>query len=90
MDKHLGPFQCNFVTADVQSLYTNIPQNKGLEAPRKMYDRYDVTMPFEESNRLLELNLLHNDFVFDYQWFLQTSGTAMGKNMHPVCQYLHG
>ena len=68
-------------TADAQS--TNIQPNKGLEAPRKMYDKYDVSMPFEEINRLLELSLLHNDFLFNDQWFLQTSGTAMGKKYAP-------
>ena len=46
-----------------------------------MYDKYNVSIPFEEINRLFELR---NDFLFNDQWFLQTSGTAMGKNMHPV------
>ena len=46
-----------------------------------MYDEYDVSMPFVEINRLLELSLLYNDFLFNDQWFLQTSGTAMGKNL---------
>ena len=27
-----------------------------------MYDEYDVSMPFVEINRLLELSLLYNDF----------------------------
>ena len=63
----------------VQSLYTNIQPNKGFEALRKMVDKYDVSMLFQEINRLLELSLLHNDFVFDNRRFLQTSGTAMGK-----------
>ena len=71
------------ITADVQRLYINIQPNKGLEALRKMYDRYDVSMPFE-TNRLLELSLLHNDFLFNDQWFLQIFGTAMGKNTHLV------
>ena len=55
------PSNAILVTADVQSLYTNIQPNKGLEALRKMYDKYDVCMPFEEINRLLELSLLHNE-----------------------------
>ena len=71
------------VTADVQSLYTNIQSNKGLEAFKKMYAKYDVSIRFEEINRLLELSLLHNDFVFNDQWFLQISGTVMGKNCAP-------
>ena len=41
-------------------------------------------MQFEVINRLLELSLLHNDVLFTDQWFLQTSGTAMGKNMYSV------
>ena len=65
----------------MQSLYTNIQLNKGLESPRKMYDKYDVSMQFEKINRLLELSLLHNDFVFNDQWFLQTFATAMDKEI---------
>ena len=40
-------------------------------------------MPVEESNRLLGLSLLHNDLLFNDQWFLQTSGSAMGKKYAP-------
>ena len=54
----------------MQSLYTNIQPNKGLEALRNMYDEYDVSMPFEEFNRLLELSLMYNEFLFNDQWFL--------------------
>ena len=49
-----------------------------------MYDKYDISMQFDEINRLLKLSLLHNDFVFDDHCFLQIPDTAMGKNMHPV------
>ena len=44
-----------------------------------MYDEYDVIMAFEEISGLLELSSLHKDFVFNYQWFPQTFGTAIGK-----------
>ena len=77
------PSNAILVTANVQSLYTNIQPNNGLEALRKLYDKYDASMPFEEINRLLELSLFHNDFLFNDQWFLQTSGTAMGKKYAP-------
>ena len=62
-------------------LDTNIQPNKGIEALRKMYDKYDVSMPFKEINRLLELNSLHNDFLFYHQWFVQTVGTAMANKI---------
>ena len=74
----------------MQSLYTNIKPNKSLEALKKMYDTYDVSMQFEEIDRLLELSLLHNDFLFDDQGFLQTSYTAMGKVCTQFCQHKHG
>ena len=61
----------------------SIQPNKSLEALRKMYDRCDVSMPLEEINRLLELSLLHNEFVFNDQWVLHTSVTAMGKKYAP-------
>ena len=33
--------------------------------------------------KLLELGLKKNDFLFNGQWYLQTSGTAMGKKFAP-------
>ena len=39
---------------------------------RKMYDKCDVIY---EIIRLLELSLLHNDFLFNDQWFLTTMWT---------------
>ena len=40
-------------------------------------------MPIQEISRLLELSLLHNDFQFNNKWYLQISGTAMGKRYAP-------
>ena len=64
------PSNAILVTTDVQNLYTNIQPDEGLKALSKLHDKYDVTMPFEENNRLLELGLLHNDFLFNDYWFL--------------------
>ena len=50
------PSNAILFAADVQSLYTDIQSIKGLEALRQVYDKYDVSMPFEEINRLLSLN----------------------------------
>ena len=71
------------VTFDVESLYTNIQPGKGLEALEKVYKRAGLHMPLVEIKRLLELSLTHNDFQFDGQWYLQVSGTAMGKKYAP-------
>ena len=71
------------VTFDVESLYTNIQPEKGLEALEKIYRRSGISMPFDEIKRLLELSLNHNDFQFDNQWYVQVSGTAMGKRYAP-------
>ena len=48
-----------------------------------MYNGFDVSMPFEEIDMLLELSLLHNKFLFKDQLFPQTSGTAMDKEYAP-------
>ena len=71
------------VTCDVESLYTNIQPEKGLQALEKIYRRSGCSMPYTEIRRLLELSLTHNDFQFNGQWYLQVSGTAMGKRYAP-------
>ena len=71
------------VTFDVESLYTNIQPERGLEALQKIYSRSGISMPFDEIKRLLELSLNHNDFQFNNQWYVQVSGTAMGKKYAP-------
>ena len=35
-------------------------RDKGLEALKKMYHKFDVSIPFEEINRQLELSLLYS------------------------------
>ena len=45
-----------------------------------MYDKYDVSMLFDEINSLSELSLLRNDSLFHDQYFLQTTDTAIRKN----------
>ena len=71
------------VTCDVKSLYTNIQSQKGLKALERVYRKSELSMPFEEIKRLLEISLTHNDFEFNGQWYLQVSGTAMGKKYAP-------
>ena len=72
------------VTCDVESLYTNIQPHKGLEALDKVYRNSTIGLPmYDEVRELLEISLKHNDFQFDGQWYLQISGTAMGKKYAP-------
>ena len=72
------------VTLDVEAMYTNIDNEKGLEAVKNAF----ATNPSPRRSdqhilELLELNLKNNDFEFNDETFLQISGTAMGKKFAP-------
>lgn len=70
---------------DVESLYTNIETERGLEAVRKCLQRYpEEGRPDDSIIRLLELSLTKNDFGFNGRYFLQIKGTAMGKRFAPA------
>ena len=72
------------ITLDVDSLYTNIYNPDGLEAVQTCFMAHpQPNRPDPELQQLLELSLLHNDFNFNNEWFLQISGTAMGKKFAP-------
>ena len=71
------------VTFDVESLYTNIQPDRGLEALDKIYQKHQIPMPYEQIRDLLEINLKNNDFEFNNTFWLQKSGTAMGKKYAP-------
>lgn len=74
------------ITLDIESLYTNIQTADGLESVRKMFQKHPTAhclRPEKEILELLELNLNGNDFKFNDQWYLQVSGTAMGKKYAP-------
>ena len=72
------------VTIDVESMYTNIDHESGLAAVKKAFeDNPDPSRPDDEILKLLELSLKNNDFEFNGETFLQTSGTAMGKKFAP-------
>ncbi len=79
------PENALLVTLDVESLYTNIPINQGLNAVRNAFlkNSNSVTKQIQGILDLLELGLKNNDFQFNDQWYLQTSGTAMGKVFAP-------
>lgn len=71
-------------TMDVESLYTNIETDMGLEAIRNCFkNNPDPNRPDQDLLEILQINLERNDFQFDEKWFLQIKGTAMGKRFSP-------
>ena len=68
------------ITLDVESMYTNILHEKGLES---ITERFKSSYLDENILELLELCLNSNDFEFYGKWFLQNSGTTMGTKWSP-------
>lgn len=78
------PPNAYLISIDVQSMYTNIDNDSGLDAVRKTFNRHpDKSRPDKEILELLEIGLKRNDFTFNDQTYLQCSGTAMGKKWAP-------
>lgn len=74
-----------FFSMDVDSLYTNIDIPAGLQAVRKIFQKYpDPKRPDDELLHLLEINLKRNDLMFNGKFYLQIKGTAMGKQFTPA------
>ena len=72
------------VTLDVESMYTNIDNEGGLDAVKKAFIKNpDPLRSDEHILELLEISLKNNDFIFNDEIYLQISGTAMGKKFAP-------
>ena len=72
------------VTVDVKSLYTNIPHMDGIAAAKKVLNLRDNKHPHTWLLlKLIHLVLTSNGFSFNNEFYLQTSGTAMGTKMAP-------
>ena len=72
------------VTMDVTALYTNIPNDEGMEAVREAFEeKQDTTFHREFVLRLLEILLHNNYFEFNGELFKQTIGAAMGSQPIP-------
>jgi hypothetical protein len=81
------PENALLITLDIESLYTNIQTKDGINSVKKMFEKYPkhkIERPDEYLLKLLELSLNCNDFIFNNQWYLQISGTAMGKKFAPA------
>lgn len=78
------PNQALLFTIDIDSLYTNIETQAGMEAVKKCMEKYtDSKRPDKYVLKLLDINLNKNDFEFDSKLYLQIKGTAMGKKFAP-------
>ncbi|XP_024120271.1 uncharacterized protein LOC112141375, partial [Oryzias melastigma] len=72
-------------TMDIDSLYTNIDIEEGIQAVKRIFLKYpDSKRPDKELLQLLEINLKRNDFQFHDDFYLQIKGTAMGKKFAPA------
>ncbi len=79
------PDEILFVTFDVESLYTNIPHEGGIEAME-----FFLRDPHQNKNpsancikTLAKLVLTKKKFRYEDDFFLQIKGTAMGSTMAP-------
>ena len=69
---------------DVNSLYTNIPQEGGIKTICKAYESFcknNTPIPAHSLAGLLRLILQENSFQFKEKNYLQTRGTAMGTKV---------
>ena len=78
------PAEVILVSMDVTSLYTNIPQEEGIDTVCRAYEifyRNEPPIPTQLLKRALRLILQENSFQFNGKNYLQTHGTAMGTKM---------
>jgi len=71
------------ITLDVDSMYTNINHDEGIQAVKNIFSDHLQDSKFTAILELLELSLKCNDFIFDDKVFLQVQGTAMGRRYAP-------
>ncbi|XP_069122180.1 uncharacterized protein [Argopecten irradians] len=65
-------------------MYTNTDNRDGLRAVAKIFQNNpDPDRPDLEILEMLQSGLERNDFEFNGKWYLQISGTAMGKKFAP-------
>ena len=71
-------------TIDVSSLYTNIPQEEGIQAcSSALVQSKQSSPPISDLATLMRLVLTKNNFSFLGKHYLQIHGTAMGTRMAP-------
>lgn len=78
--EHL-PSNSIFVSMDVKSLYTNIPNQEGIYAVRETLTNWPKLATVITT--FLGLLLTMNNFIFNGSFYLQTKGCAMGTKCAP-------
>ena len=84
IEKRIVPKNAILVSMDVNSLYTNIPQEEGINTVCETYESFyknDTPIPTHSLAGLLRLILQGNSFQFKGKNYLQTHGTAMGTKV---------
>ena len=78
------PEEAHLVTMDVKALYTNIPNNEGLQALKEAMDKKQhKSAATTVIVTLMSLILTLNNFVFNDKNYLQIKGCAMGTICAP-------
>ena len=84
LSKEKIPKDSFLVTLDIDSMYTNIGIDAGINSVKRAFDRYpDSDRPDKNIIDLLELSLKGNDFEFNGEMYQQVCGCAMGKRFSP-------
>ena len=82
------PSECILVSYDVESLYSNISHDLGIEAIKFWLEKYRTAIPNRFSNEFIIKStafiLENNTFYFNGEHFKQIKGTAMGTKFAPV------
>ena len=85
------PDNAILVSLDVCSLYTNIPQEEGINIVCQYYEEHYQSkqpIPATHLGELMRLILKENSFNFNDKHFLQTHGVAMGTKMAVAYSWL--
>ncbi|CAJ0958904.1 unnamed protein product [Ranitomeya imitator] len=85
--KDLGtiPPESWLVTLDVNSLYTSISHDKGMEATRSLLSTSDLSDgSIQFCMDLLQIVLHENFFLYEDTFYVQKRGTAMGSHVAPA------
>ncbi|CAJ0954330.1 unnamed protein product [Ranitomeya imitator] len=79
------PPESILVTLDVNSLYTSITHEKGIEATRYLLESSDMSIDSTQfCLDLLDIVLRENYFLYEDTFYVQKCGTAMGANVAPA------